>query len=362
MNKQQLVNQFQKNKQEIARTSSLFRNYQEEENDKIRLIEEKSENHIQKEKERTRVAVRLISEDIQKAEEKAGNEIKELNKPIEFIEEIVFYLKTNLEKNIDITFNPRGKEDEKIETFYRDEFINLETFIVENDYRSRVNRFSLEVIGKTKFKDLLYKEFGMQKDYTCNTRINEIEDITIKVKVFQTKEAARNFYNAKKENIAKDLWKKYQLVKKKYLDYKNNYSLEDFKDLEVPRKVDNAILVFEDEEEKKKYCLLNDCWYKTARKEEVIDFDNASKFIEFNGEIYEYLCAKKELKIVMRGNTLFGRWLSASILPHVHGEPINKENIEKVIEILGKRANSTEKEISISYPKIKWHNEGVLEE
>lgn len=165
----------------------------------------------------------------------SNEKIAELHKTIEKVERILSFLKPTAwkeKKNAEwLDFDESTVKAyhycEKIETFYKDEYLKIVAYISENSKPK--NKYSLTLVGKCFFTE---KQIKFPYGYGLDLAIFG-EGFTVAVPVIDkpTIEEAKAYYTKNKEKILKPTMEEYQAVKKEYLDVIRTYTIDDFKKL-----------------------------------------------------------------------------------------------------------------------------------
>jgi hypothetical protein len=142
---------------------------------------------------------------------------------------LILHLLRKSKNNIDLNFEfhqIHDKQYEEIEIFHKSKTLILKTYIYESDQKSRVNRFSLCVLGRSTFDDKCNLSFP--SDYLAIDVHATDANIIKFVKKLKTPEDLKSYYHRIKDRILKNFLQKYNEIEQYYFQVIKNYCIADF--------------------------------------------------------------------------------------------------------------------------------------
>jgi hypothetical protein len=238
---------------------------------------------------------------------------------------------------------------EKLGTLYRDDFLIIKAYIVEN--RKPKNKFSLIVYGKTSFDRPV---FDFSPPYIIQEK--------------PTSNELKEYYKNSKDTVFSfSLVTNYKKIKEEYLDtIKNNSFIQTVNSkLKIPVLTDKEAPVV-CTIDKRELRLYNSYYYeqvgKMEKKPDLLTLLSLQfHYIKVNNRVYQKSCRYELMRITQTGNTDFGNWWSMSIESNEwHGgvyfneRNYNKEVKERIDYIEKKNKKRLGEKIHFSPPKVVW--------
>lgn len=165
------------------------------------------------------------SKQIRDMEQELHDKCLVLNRDIDLISEILYLLRIDKDQKLSWDeSNYNKKYLEEIDTFFSSNTMILKSYVMENDSRNKVNRYSLCIAGKTIFNDKCGIDFPQESIPIWLTDTN-IEKF---VKKLPTPDNLKSYYVRDKSRILKDFLRQYRLLEQYYFHVIQNYTLSDF--------------------------------------------------------------------------------------------------------------------------------------